>query len=56
MNRWLADPYLKAVRDEFELAKLPADEQADWRKLWADVRALCDRTAPAIAPPPREKP
>lgn len=36
-------------------AKLPPDEQAEWRTLWADVRALRDRTAPAIAPLPREK-
>jgi tetratricopeptide (TPR) repeat protein len=30
------------VRDAKSLAKLPAQEQADWRKLWADVRTLLD--------------
>jgi hypothetical protein len=46
MNHWLSDPDLVGVRDDQWLAKLPADEQGRWRKLWAEVRSLRDRTAP----------
>ncbi|MBX9578725.1 MAG: serine/threonine protein kinase [Gemmataceae bacterium] len=53
MNHWLTDSDLNSVRDEDELAKLPADEATEWRRLWAEVRALRDRTAPAVAPQPR---
>jgi hypothetical protein len=28
------------VREEAALTRLPAEEQAAWRKLWADVQAL----------------
>jgi tetratricopeptide (TPR) repeat protein/tRNA A-37 threonylcarbamoyl transferase component Bud32 len=34
------DSDLASVRDKGTLAKLPADEQDAWRKLWADVDAL----------------
>jgi Flp pilus assembly protein TadD len=34
------DSDLAGVRDKDALAKLPADEQDSWRKLWADVDAL----------------
>ena len=48
---WLDDHDLDSVRD---VEKLPAEEQAGWKKLWADVRKLRDETAPPeVAPPPR---
>jgi tetratricopeptide (TPR) repeat protein len=34
---WQSDSDLAGVRDEAALARLPAEEQAGWRKLWADV-------------------
>jgi hypothetical protein len=40
LTRWQKDADLAGVRDEKELAKLPAEEQQAWRKLWADVDAL----------------
>ena len=55
MNRWLGDPDLTRIRDAEWLDKLPADEQANWRRLWAEVCTLRDRTAPELAPIPREK-
>jgi hypothetical protein len=55
MNHWLTNSYLKEVRDEAELAKLPPDEQAAWEKLWAEVRKLRDDTKPEVLPPPRRE-
>jgi tetratricopeptide (TPR) repeat protein len=40
LRRWQTDPDLGSVRDEKEVAKLPAAEQPDWRKLWDDVGTL----------------
>jgi tetratricopeptide (TPR) repeat protein len=37
---WQADPDLSSVRKDKELARLPAEEQKEWRRLWSDVRAL----------------
>jgi tetratricopeptide (TPR) repeat protein len=37
---WQTDAVLGGVRDPAALAKLPADERADWQRLWADVAAL----------------
>jgi tetratricopeptide (TPR) repeat protein len=55
MNHWLGDADLRAVREDNELAKLPADERRQWAGFWAEVRSLRDRTAPPEqAPPPRE--
>jgi tetratricopeptide (TPR) repeat protein len=42
-QHWRKNPDLASVRDPGALAKLPADEQAAWRKLWADVDALLRR-------------
>jgi hypothetical protein len=39
-NDWKADADLGGLRDEPELAKLPADEQKACRALWAEVDAL----------------
>jgi serine/threonine-protein kinase len=44
LGHWQRDPALAALRDAKELAKLPADEQAAWRQLWADVEALLKKT------------
>jgi hypothetical protein len=40
MRHWQQDSDLAGVRDAGALAKLPQAEQEDWRKLWADVKAL----------------
>jgi serine/threonine-protein kinase len=37
---WRRDDDLACVRDADALARLPAEEQAEWRKLWADAGAL----------------
>jgi tetratricopeptide (TPR) repeat protein len=37
---WQTDSDLDSVRAPAELAKLPAAERAQWRRLWADVTAL----------------
>jgi serine/threonine protein kinase len=54
MKHWLTDADLASVRDDKALAALPADERAKWQKLWADVRSLRDRSAPAKGAPPRK--
>jgi eukaryotic-like serine/threonine-protein kinase len=40
LQHWKADADLGGLRDEPELAKLPADEQKACRALWAEVDAL----------------
>jgi serine/threonine-protein kinase len=40
MQRWLTDAHLVGVRGEEAIAKLPADEQPEWTKLWDDAQAL----------------
>ena len=40
LQHWQEDSDLAGVRDQDALAKLPADEQEAWRKLWTDVDAL----------------
>jgi hypothetical protein len=37
---------LAGMRDEAALAELPGPEQADWRRLWAEVAGLLSRAAP----------
>jgi len=44
---WLQDKHMATVRDPAALAALPAEERDAWTRLWADVRELRDRTAPA---------
>jgi tetratricopeptide (TPR) repeat protein len=44
---WLQDGHMATVRDPAGLAALPAEERDAWARLWADVRDLRDRTAPA---------
>src|SRR5262249_19441718 len=40
LRQWLTHPDLASLREDKELARLPAEEQKDWRTLWADVRSL----------------
>jgi serine/threonine-protein kinase len=40
MKHWQTDSDLAGVRDEKEIAKLPAEERAAWQKLWREVEAL----------------
>jgi serine/threonine-protein kinase len=40
LQRWLTDAHLVGVRDAEAMAKLPAEERAEWTKLWAEVKAL----------------
>jgi serine/threonine-protein kinase len=40
LSHWQRDPDLAGVRDEAELAKLPAAEREAWRKLWSEVAEL----------------
>jgi hypothetical protein len=40
MKHWQADAALVGVRDKEALAKLPAQEQEAWQKLWAEVEAV----------------
>ena len=37
LQHWQTDADLAGVRNRAALARLPAEEQAAWRKLWADV-------------------
>jgi serine/threonine protein kinase/tetratricopeptide (TPR) repeat protein len=50
MQHWLKDPDFTGVRGEEALAKLPEEERAAWRKLWADVEQM-RATAQGKAPP-----
>ena len=43
MNHWKGDADLAGIRDDAELAKLPEDERAVFRKLWEDVDGLLAR-------------
>jgi hypothetical protein len=40
LRQWQENGDLAKVRDAAALAKLPADEQDDWNKLWAEVEGL----------------
>jgi tetratricopeptide (TPR) repeat protein/tRNA A-37 threonylcarbamoyl transferase component Bud32 len=40
LTQWQADPDLASLRADKALAQLPAEEQTDWHKLWAEVAQL----------------
>jgi tetratricopeptide (TPR) repeat protein len=40
LKSWQTDTDLASVRDQAALEKLPADERAQWKRLWTDVEAL----------------
>jgi eukaryotic-like serine/threonine-protein kinase len=40
LRGWQSDPALAGVRDANALSKLSEAEREEWRRLWADVRAL----------------
>jgi serine/threonine-protein kinase len=44
LQRWQRDPNLAGLREPAALAKLPEAEQEAFRKLWADVEALLQKT------------
>jgi tetratricopeptide (TPR) repeat protein len=44
MQHWLKDEDFTGVRGDNALAKLPEDERAGWRKLWADVAEMLAQT------------
>src|SRR5581483_10546253 len=47
LKHWQDDTDLTGVRDPKALAKLPAEEQTAWRKLWDDVAALVKKAGAA---------
>jgi tetratricopeptide (TPR) repeat protein len=51
MQVWLADKDLDSVRDPTAVGLLPPDERDAWNRLWTNVRALRDQTAPRSAQP-----
>ena len=51
MRHWLGDKDLASVRDPQAVERLPQEERDAWARLWADVRALRDATAPRADPP-----
>ena len=55
MQHWLVDTDLVSVREPAAVERLPPKERDAWKKLWADVRDLRDRTTLQIAPPPSAK-
>jgi tetratricopeptide (TPR) repeat protein len=46
LRRWRENAGLAGVRDADALDRLPADERAEWRRLWADVDALLQKASP----------
>ena len=53
LQHWKEDPDLAGIRDDAELAKLPASERAEFVKVWSDLDALLKKNARAAAPPRR---
>jgi tetratricopeptide (TPR) repeat protein len=47
LQRWQRDPDLATVRSAEALKKLSAEEQESWRKLWANVTDLLQKSAGA---------
>jgi hypothetical protein len=54
MQHWFNDEDLASVRGPEAIAQLPPDERNDWNRLWAEVRALRDETAPQSAAATRQ--
>ena len=46
LGSWQTLPDFATIRDSAALSKLPEAERAAWRKLWADVAALLQKTEP----------
>jgi hypothetical protein len=51
LSVWLQESALAGVRDPEPLAKLPADECAEWEKFWADVKATLAHARKPVPPP-----
>ncbi len=45
LRRWKVDPDLAGIRDEQEVAELPASERAAFQQLWIDVDRLLSKAA-----------
>jgi len=45
LQHWKADTDLAGIRDEKELAKLPEEERAAFKKLWIGVDQLLTKAA-----------
>jgi serine/threonine protein kinase/Tfp pilus assembly protein PilF len=59
MQHWLQDQDFAGVRGDKALAKLPEEERAAWRKLWADVAEMVAKAqgkAPAEKKPDAKSP
>jgi WD40 repeat protein/serine/threonine protein kinase len=54
LKYWQTDTDLASIRDPAALARLPANEQEAFTKLWADVEALL-RKLPTTQPPPEKQ-
>jgi hypothetical protein len=54
LQNWLADKDLASVRDPLPVGRLPPDERDAWNRLWTEVRALRDETAPRSTGSPRQ--
>jgi tetratricopeptide (TPR) repeat protein len=55
LQSWLGVPDLASARDPVVIGQLPSDERDAWNKLWVEVTALRDRTAPPPGPPKVDK-
>jgi serine/threonine-protein kinase len=51
MQHWLVDKDLDSVREPTGVERLPQDERDAWTRLWTNVRALRDQTAPGSIQP-----
>jgi hypothetical protein len=58
LAHWQQDSDLASVRGEAALARLPAEEQARWRRLWTDVEQALAKVRPPSSQPgkPARKP
>jgi hypothetical protein len=54
MQVWLADKDFDSVREPTAVERLPPDERDAWNRLWTEVRALRDQSAPRSAGAPRQ--
>jgi hypothetical protein len=54
MQRWSEDKDLASVRDPKAVERLPPEERDAWKKIWTEVLALRDQTAPRSTGLPRQ--
>jgi Flp pilus assembly protein TadD len=51
LSYWLVDTDLSGVRETKAVESLPADEQQQWRKFWAEVKAALAEARKPLPPP-----